>query len=82
LDNYREIAALLPETLAPNGRSFVELGEGQADSVARILVDKGLNVEGFVKDLAYIPRCLVAARGVKAPHVKLKKGMEKETRSG
>jgi release factor glutamine methyltransferase len=82
LDCYREIARLLQQALAAGGLAFVELGQGQAEAVARIFADNAVDVEGFVNDLAYIPRCLVFARGVNAPHVKRKKGMEKETRSG
>ena len=56
---YRRIAASLRPRLAPGGRVFLEVGQGQARPVERIFSEKGLNVEGTVFDLAGIPRCLV-----------------------
>ena len=56
---YRRIAASLRPRLAPGGRVFLEVGQGQAEPVERIFSEKGLNVEGTVFDLAGIPRCLV-----------------------
>ena len=56
---YRRIAASLRPRLAPEGRVFLEVGQGQAEPVERIFSEKGLNVEGTVFDLAGIPRCLV-----------------------
>jgi release factor glutamine methyltransferase len=82
LNAYRAIAAILPGFLGASSCAFIELGQGQRDSVARIFAAAGLDIEGFVNDLSYIPRCLVAGSGAKAPHVKQKKDMEKETRSG
>ena len=82
LDCYRKIAAFLPRLLAPKGRALVELGRDEAEPVREIFAGCGLGIEGIVKDLAYIPRCLVASAPAKAPHVKRKKQMEKETRSG
>jgi len=59
LSAYRCIAAALRSHLAPEGRVFLEVGQGQARPVERILTEKGLSVEGTVCDLAGIPRCLV-----------------------
>jgi len=56
---YRRIAAALRPHLAPEGRAFLEVGQGQDGPVGRILTEKGLTVEGTVCDLAGIPRCLV-----------------------
>ena len=56
---YRRIAAALRPHLAPEGRAFLEVGQGQAGAVERLLWEKGLSVEGTVCDLAGIPRCLV-----------------------
>ena len=55
---YRRIAAALRPRLAPEGRAFLEIGQGQAGAVERLLSEKGLSVEGTVCDLAGIPRCL------------------------
>ncbi len=82
LDRYREIATVLPQRLTPEGRAFVELGRGEAEPVREIFAAQGLRVEGIVNDFQCIPRCLVASAPAKAPHVKRKKQMEKETRSG
>jgi len=56
---YRRIAAPLRPHLAPGGRAFLEIGQGQAGPVEHILAEKGLTIEGTVFDLAGIPRCLV-----------------------
>lgn len=58
LDAYRRIAAQLPGLLTDNGRAFLELGIGAADSVAAILRGHGLQPLAAVPDLAGIPRCL------------------------
>jgi len=82
LDAYRAIASVLPRLLGSESRAFVELGRGQGPSVAAIFAGHGLDVEGFVNDLAYVPRCLVVVAGIEAPPVRQKKDMEKEMRSG
>jgi release factor glutamine methyltransferase len=56
---YRRIAGSLVQRLAPKGRVFLEVGQGQAGPVQRIFSENGLNIEGTVLDLAGIPRCLV-----------------------
>jgi release factor glutamine methyltransferase len=60
---YRRLAGLLRPRLAPEGRVFLEVGQGQAGPVERIFLEKGLNIEGTVSDLAGIPRCLVVIAG-------------------
>lgn len=60
---YRRIAGLLRPRLAPEGRVFLEVGQGQAGPVEHIFSEKGLNIEGTVFDLAGIPRCLVVIAG-------------------
>jgi release factor glutamine methyltransferase len=60
---YRRIAGSLVQRLAPKGRVFLEVGQGQAGPVQRIFSEKGLNIEGTVLDLAGIPRCLVVIAG-------------------
>jgi release factor glutamine methyltransferase len=59
LDAYRQIAAGLPRLLSPQARVFLEIGQGQADSVAAIFRAAGFTVDGTVCDLAGIPRCVV-----------------------
>lgn len=59
---YRAIAADLPRLLAPGGRVLLELGQGQAAAVGRLLAAHGFVVTGCRTDLAGIERCLVAAR--------------------
>jgi release factor glutamine methyltransferase len=59
LGAYRRVAAALRPRLAPEGRVFLEVGQGQGGPVERILRERGLSVEGTVFDLAGIPRCLV-----------------------
>jgi len=57
---YRAIAPDLPRLLPPGGIFATELGAGQADAVAAILLRHGLGVDGFAPDLAGIARCVVA----------------------
>lgn len=64
LDSYRDLSPRLALALRPGGRSFVEIGLGQSESVRAILAGSGLEVERIAPDLAGIPRCVVArARG-------------------
>jgi release factor glutamine methyltransferase len=60
LEAYRAIAGALPRLLAPGGIFAAELGAGQGEAVAGILAGHGVVVEGFVDDLAAIPRCIIA----------------------
>ena len=60
LDAYRSIAADAKRILAPGGRLFVELGEGQDEPVRALFTKAGL-IPGIPRnDLAGIPRVLGA----------------------
>ncbi|HTK80511.1 MAG TPA: peptide chain release factor N(5)-glutamine methyltransferase [Rhizomicrobium sp.] len=60
LDAYRALAQLLRTSLAPEGRAFLEIGQGQHHMVSQILESAGLQLARIVEDLAGIPRCMVA----------------------
>jgi release factor glutamine methyltransferase len=62
LSAYRSITPLLPTLLSPGGKVFLEIGAGQAPSIAKLLKAHGLKVLRTAEDLAGIPRCIVAAR--------------------
>jgi release factor glutamine methyltransferase len=59
---YRAILADLARVLAPGGRAFFEVGQGQADDVAAIAEAAGLWVHAFRNDLAGIARCVEIAK--------------------
>jgi len=59
---YRVIAMDLPRLLLPGGLFAAEIGSGQADSVAAILTQRALAIDGFTPDLAGIVRCVIARR--------------------
>ena len=59
---YRAIAGELARLLMPGGLFAAEIGIGQDEAVARIIVAGGLAVEPAVADLAGIPRVIVARR--------------------
>lgn len=63
LDFYRAIAAAAPALLARDGALIVELGAGQADSVAALLAAAGLAPTTPRPDLNGVPRILCAAKG-------------------
>ncbi len=56
---YRALAPLARRILRPDGWAFFELGAGQSESVARIMIESGLRVTGARRDLAGHERCLV-----------------------
>jgi release factor glutamine methyltransferase len=60
---YRKIAGSLRRHLSPEGRAFLEIGEGQARPVEELLAETRLSIDGTVYDLAGILRCLVAGLG-------------------
>jgi release factor glutamine methyltransferase len=60
LDGYRAIAGVARALLAPAGRLIVELGAGQEPAVRALFTNAGLKVTVARKDLAGIPRALVA----------------------
>lgn len=62
LDSYRAIAAQAPGMLAPGGVLVLELGAGQYEAVAAIMVAVGLNVAGSRSDLSGTARALVVSR--------------------
>lgn len=61
LAGYRALALRLPALLAPTGHALLELGQGQGDRVAEIMMAAGLGVLDRRADLAGIERGLVLA---------------------
>ena len=62
LDFYRAIAAAAPALLAADGALVVELGAGQAVSVAALFAAAGLAPSAPRPDLNGVPRALVARK--------------------
>lgn len=62
LGAYRAIAAELPRVLPKRGLLVAEIGAGQADAVAGILQQHGLDLDGLAPDLAGITRVVAARR--------------------
>lgn len=62
LDAYRELAPDLERLLDPGGCAVLEVGQGQAPAVMRILEEVGLRSGGSARDLAGIERCVIAQR--------------------
>jgi release factor glutamine methyltransferase len=63
LDAYRVIAPAAFELLAPGGVVVVEVGQGQADDVARLMAEKGLDSGLPAKaDLSGIKRAVMARK--------------------
>jgi release factor glutamine methyltransferase len=60
LDAYRIIVESVRVLLVPGGLVAFEVGAGQADAVAKLLTDAGLNLLERRKDLAGIERVVVA----------------------
>jgi release factor glutamine methyltransferase len=60
LDTYRAIAAAAPALLKPGGALVVELGAGQAQSVAALCSAAGLAPSTPQPDLGGVPRVLLA----------------------
>lgn len=58
---YRTLAGRLVQWLTPGGSAFLEIGQGQADSVARIMANAGLSVLARHADLAGITRVLIVS---------------------
>jgi release factor glutamine methyltransferase len=67
--SHRPIAEAASRLLSPGGLFATEIGAGQADAVATIMKDNHLVVDWIEKDLAGIPRCLIARP---APHDRLR----------
>jgi release factor glutamine methyltransferase len=62
LDAYRSLGPILFASLAPDGRAYLEIGQGQHHIVAEVMEAAGLNVARVTPDLAGIPRCVVVRR--------------------
>jgi release factor glutamine methyltransferase len=62
----RLISQALPR-LVPGGVFLMEIGAGQSDDVARMIMRSGFMLEEIVEDLQKIPRCVVARKGRKGP---------------
>lgn len=60
LRSHRAIAEAAPRLLSPGGILATEIGAGQADTVAAIMRDNSLVVDGVERDLAGIARCVIA----------------------
>jgi release factor glutamine methyltransferase len=65
LDILRAIAAAAPRHLASDGELIVEVGEGQAAAVAKLVEEAGLHLVSVINDLAGHPR-VVRARSSRA----------------
>jgi release factor glutamine methyltransferase len=63
LDAYRAVLRQMPALLEKHGVAVLELGEGQADAVAALAAEVGLTHLHTRRDLAGIPRALVAGAG-------------------
>ena len=59
---YRLLAPQLARLLRPGGHALVEIGAGQSDEVAALMVQAGLETVRIAPDLAGIPRVLVVRR--------------------
>jgi release factor glutamine methyltransferase len=62
LDAYRELAPDLERLLDPGGCAVLEVGQGQAPAVMRILEAVGLRSAGSARDLSGVERCVIAQR--------------------
>jgi len=62
LDGYRALLPQVAGLLAPQGVAVIELGQGQAEEVARLASGAGLAIRGIRHDLAGMERCLVLGR--------------------
>jgi release factor glutamine methyltransferase len=62
LESYRALASEITRLLAPDGRFFLEIGEGQASDVAAILRAAGLRISDLRHDLSGVERVLGGGR--------------------
>ena len=60
LESYRIAISSLAQVLPPGGLAVIEIGLGQAPAVAEISQGNNLQVIEIKKDLANIPRCVLA----------------------
>jgi release factor glutamine methyltransferase len=61
LDAYRALAPIIAARLAPGGRAFLEIGQGQEQKVPSILKASSLETIRVAPDLAGIPRNVIVA---------------------
>ena len=59
LEEYRNLAKILPEMMNKNAFLLTEIGINQGDSVENIFVKEGFSLEKAIFDLSGIERCLV-----------------------
>ena len=59
LDCYRQLAPQIAARLRRGGLALLEVGQGQADSVAAILAATGLEPAGVRADLGGRKRCVI-----------------------
>ena len=64
LDAYRALGSEIARLIAPGGRFFLEIGEGQGDEVAAILARAGLRVVERRCDLSGIERVIAGESGL------------------
>jgi len=65
LDAFRAIASGLPRLLRAGGVAAIEVGDGQAGAVGKLLAAAGLEPVETRRDLAGRERCIVVRRGEK-----------------
>lgn len=62
LDCYRALAPDVARLLNPGGIAALEVGEGQAEAVGRLLQDRFLALLAVRRDLAGVERCVLVSR--------------------
>lgn len=62
LESYRRLIPQAGQRLFGSGHLLLEVGQGQATAVVRMLERGGFLVEDVVEDLQGIPRCIVAQK--------------------
>ena len=62
LSAYRLLAPVISRILAPTGIAVIEVGAGQAQTVAGLMVGAGLALRAIRHDLSGVDRCLVLGR--------------------
>ncbi len=65
---YRRAIPGISSRISPGGFLLLELGAGQAESVAGLVESGGLCVQRILDDLQGIPRCLVARKLLRREH--------------
>ena len=59
LDCWQRLMPRISQSLAQDGRAFVEIGAGQEDAVMRLAEQAGLRTAGMKPDLSGVIRCLI-----------------------